>query len=396
MKKYILAIIVLSVTVLNGKLFAQINFDEFDWDKLTAKAKANNQLIMVDMTATWCYWCKVMDQKVFSTSKAGKFYNANFISTKLYDTHPMGKKFNSKYQVSGYPTMLFLDHTGKLVHNIGGALTDVDAFISEGKSALVAAKKKINNNNNGSDNDDDIVVDNEEDEEMTLSEKCDWLYDLATDGDKKFDVEYAKFVKTKDAKTEKGLQLTLDIVAEGVAGLPLEELKKVEELMINNFGEEEVENAKFDAIESRVANVMAQTKNQKDIEALFNANLKIVRDYYYDDKTNFLGLAATVGSYDDIQEYILAAQTISIYATKVIPSTFAQTDKEDLIAAMLDSILSYAEEVDDEDKLYEIAEEFAKKAEQKYPSATLYTVMSDMYGSMGQTKKAVQYAEMAE
>lgn len=395
MKKYILAILVLCTTVLNGNLFAQINFDKFDWEKLTEKAKANDQLIMVDMTATWCHWCKVMDQKVFSTAQAGKFYNANFISTKLYDTHPMGKKFNNKYKVSGYPTMLFLDHTGKLVHTIGGALTDIDAFIMEGKSALAAAQKKVINNGG---NEDDVVVidDNNEEKEMTLDEKCDWLYDLAMDKAANFETEYNKFAKSSGAKKEQGLQLTLDLVAEGLTGAPLAEFNKLEEAIVNKFGAEEIENAKFDAIESRVAHAMAATKNLKDIEALYNKNTAIVKDYYYDDKTNFLGLAATVGSYDDIKEYLLAAKAISIYATKVIPSTFSQNDKEELIAAMLDSILSYKKEVDNKEALYKIAEEFAQKAEKKYPSAMLYGVMSDMYATMGQSKKAEQYAEMAE
>jgi thiol:disulfide interchange protein len=37
---------------------AQVNFETFDWQKLTEKSAKENKLIMVDMTATWCYWCK--------------------------------------------------------------------------------------------------------------------------------------------------------------------------------------------------------------------------------------------------------------------------------------------------------------------------------------------------
>ena len=113
---------------------AQVNFETFDWQKLTEKSAKENKLIMVDMTATWCYWCKQMDKKVFPEKAVGEFYNSNFISTKLYDTDPMGKEFAQKYQVQGFPCFLFLDSTGKLVHRLDGAIVNPKDFIAEGKS----------------------------------------------------------------------------------------------------------------------------------------------------------------------------------------------------------------------------------------------------------------------
>jgi thioredoxin-related protein len=117
-----------------GHSNAQVNFETFDWTKLTEKAAKENKLIMVDMTATWCYWCKQMDKKVFPDKAVGEFYNNNFISTKLYDTDAMGKEFAQKYKVQGFPCFLFLDSEGKLVHRIDGAIVNSKDFIAEGKT----------------------------------------------------------------------------------------------------------------------------------------------------------------------------------------------------------------------------------------------------------------------
>ena len=116
------------------KANAQVKFETFDWNALTEKAAKENKLIMVDMTATWCYWCKQMDKKVFPDKAVGEFYNSNFISTKLYDTDAMGKEFAKKYEVQGFPCFLFLDSEGKLVHRIDGAIVDSKDFIAEGQS----------------------------------------------------------------------------------------------------------------------------------------------------------------------------------------------------------------------------------------------------------------------
>jgi thioredoxin-related protein len=126
----IACIFILGLTKAN----AQVKFETFDWNALTEKAAKENKLIMVDMTATWCYWCKQMDKKVFPDKAVGEFYNSNFISTKLYDTDAMGKEFAQKYKVQGFPCFLFLDSEGKLVHRIDGAIVNSKDFIAEGQS----------------------------------------------------------------------------------------------------------------------------------------------------------------------------------------------------------------------------------------------------------------------
>ena len=115
---------------------AQITFEEFDWATLSEKSAKENKLIMVDMTATWCYWCKVMERKVFPKKDVGEFFNKNFISVKLYDTNVSAQDFAQKYKVESFPTFLFLDSKGKLIHRTDGAITNPKGFISEGEKVI--------------------------------------------------------------------------------------------------------------------------------------------------------------------------------------------------------------------------------------------------------------------
>ena len=115
---------------------AQVNFIKEDWSKLSEISAKENKLVMVDMTATWCYWCKVMDKKVFADKATGNFYNENFINVKLYDTESLGKEFGKKFNIQYFPTILFLDNDQNLIHKIEGAITKPKDFIQEGKNVL--------------------------------------------------------------------------------------------------------------------------------------------------------------------------------------------------------------------------------------------------------------------
>ena len=112
---------------------AQVDFVKFDWEEIKKNAAQDNKFIMVDMTATWCYWCKVMEKKVFPDKKVGEYFNANFISSKLYDTDPMAENFSKKYNVNSFPTFLFFDSKGNLINKMEGAVTKPKDFIYEGK-----------------------------------------------------------------------------------------------------------------------------------------------------------------------------------------------------------------------------------------------------------------------
>lgn len=138
-------------TILFETLQAQekgINFEQnYKWKEILTKAKKNNKYIFVDCYTTWCIPCKFMDANVFPKEEVGKFYNDNFINVKYqFDSttkdSPETKEnyadvsfLRKEYNVKAYPTYLFFNSNGELVHRELGASDDAK-FILKGKNAL--------------------------------------------------------------------------------------------------------------------------------------------------------------------------------------------------------------------------------------------------------------------
>jgi thioredoxin-related protein len=105
MKKIILLVLIL--IIYSNLSWAQIKFEKFDWAQLSEVSAKENKIIMIEMTATWCYWCKLMEKKVFPKKEVGDFFNSNFLNAKLYDNEEAAEEFAKKYKVESFPTFCF-------------------------------------------------------------------------------------------------------------------------------------------------------------------------------------------------------------------------------------------------------------------------------------------------
>lgn len=117
------------------------------WAAIKAKAKAENKFIFMDCVTTWCVPCKEMSMKVFPTQEAGDFFNANFINVKVQmdqsaqddaetvDWYEDAERLAADYQVVAYPTFLYFNPDGELVHRVVGA-RDLHTFIAQSAEAL--------------------------------------------------------------------------------------------------------------------------------------------------------------------------------------------------------------------------------------------------------------------
>ena len=112
-----------------------IDFFHGTWEEALAEAKAQDKLIFVDAYAVWCGPCKRMAKNVFTNDEVGGFYNKNFINMKIDMEKTMGRKFGKKYPVSAFPTLMYIDAKGEMVHKVKGA-QKVEGFIKLGKFAL--------------------------------------------------------------------------------------------------------------------------------------------------------------------------------------------------------------------------------------------------------------------
>ncbi len=111
-----------------------MKFTERAWSDILAKAKASDQIIFMDAYTTWCGPCKMMSKNVFTDKEVGDYYNANFINVKMDMEKGEGIDLASKYEVRAYPTLLFIDGDGAIVHRAVG-YHEAAAFVELGKKA---------------------------------------------------------------------------------------------------------------------------------------------------------------------------------------------------------------------------------------------------------------------
>lgn len=137
MKKILSAFLIL----LNLVIFAQdgIKFEDSDFKTILAKAKKENKLIFLDAYTTWCGPCKLMAKNVFTLKSVGEHYNANFVNAKIDMEKGEGIDIAKKYEVKVFPTYLFIDGDGKLVHRTIGYVPEKE-FIQFAKDAISKTK----------------------------------------------------------------------------------------------------------------------------------------------------------------------------------------------------------------------------------------------------------------
>lgn len=120
--------------------FAQtktINFEHGSWSEIKAKALKENKLIFVDAYTVWCGPCKWMVANVFNKDTVANYYNSNFINAKIDMEKGEGIQFAKQYEVSCYPTNLFINGKGELIHRVSGSMQVAD-FLKFGETTKVA------------------------------------------------------------------------------------------------------------------------------------------------------------------------------------------------------------------------------------------------------------------
>ncbi|SFT12664.1 Thioredoxin [Zhouia amylolytica] len=134
-------IIFLSLLVLPVIAIAQgVNFEKITLEEALVKAKKENKLVFIDFYTVWCGPCKKMEKIVFPLEKVGDFYNKNFINLKL-DAEKEGKTVADQYNVTGYPTLLYLDTDGKVLLK-DTAFNPEDEFLKSGQRAVASINSR--------------------------------------------------------------------------------------------------------------------------------------------------------------------------------------------------------------------------------------------------------------
>ncbi len=85
-----------------------IKWHESNFDKTLEQSKAENKDIIVFIYAKWCKQCEYMNDNILTIPEIGNFIDSNFIPYKAEDINPETKKIMNKYDVTAFPTFLFI------------------------------------------------------------------------------------------------------------------------------------------------------------------------------------------------------------------------------------------------------------------------------------------------
>lgn len=115
-----------------------IRFFEGSWAEALAESKKTGKPIFMDCYTVWCVPCKMLAKEVFTKPEIGDYFNSHFINVKMDMGTEQGKVLGKQYEVTGYPTLLFTDGDGNMVHRIVGA--------PDGKVLLKEAARVVEGN----------------------------------------------------------------------------------------------------------------------------------------------------------------------------------------------------------------------------------------------------------
>lgn len=151
--KRLYVIAMLSLLLVAPAMKAQgIKMFEGSWADVLSEARRTNKPIYLDAYASWCGPCKMLKRDIFPREDVGAYFNANYISYSMDMEKGEGIELARQYNVTAYPTHLYFDADGTIVHReVGGGSGDEFAkdFIQKAKNArdpqlqLYASKRRF-------------------------------------------------------------------------------------------------------------------------------------------------------------------------------------------------------------------------------------------------------------
>lgn len=112
-----------------------VTFVDKQLDEALALAKKEGKMVFVDCYGTYCPPCKKMLVEEFPKKEMGDYLNKGFVSVKYnLDKEPY-KVLAKRWEVSMYPTFVFLNSDGELLYRMVG-FRGADKFIAEAKQGI--------------------------------------------------------------------------------------------------------------------------------------------------------------------------------------------------------------------------------------------------------------------
>jgi disulfide reductase len=119
---------------------------ETDLGAAIAKAKQENKTVLVDFTGSdWCKWCFKLNDEVFSHSEFEDFAKDNLVLVKVdfpqniqqsNETKMYNNSLMQKFGVTGFPTIILLNSSGKVLAVTGYQTGGAANYVSHLKSFI--------------------------------------------------------------------------------------------------------------------------------------------------------------------------------------------------------------------------------------------------------------------
>lgn len=343
-----------------------IEFFHGTWAEAQEKAKAEEKLIFVDAYAVWCGPCKRMAASVFPQEKVGSFFNANFINLKIDMEKADNAEFAAKYPVSAYPTLMFLDATGKIVQKAVGA-KDADQL-------LEFAQKVLGRTDKSADYEKQYAEGNRDPKFL-----LDYVRALNAAGKPSLKITNDYLNTQQDFTTETNLQFLYEGAVEADSRV-FDLLVKNQAKAVALLGEEKVRAR----IEKACKNTVKKAIEFKNEALLAEAKAKMKTAL--PAKANAFGYEADMNYYaatKDAKNYLKAAQA------------FQKGEIKNNSAQLHDLVISLLRAFADDTKVLEQAEKWAKTAAENGGLPEYYLTLAEIYKRQGDKTKAKTTAEKA-
>jgi len=344
-----------------------IEFFHGTWAEALEKAKTEERLIFVDAFASWCGPCKRMSSQTFPDPKAGEFFNANFVNLKIDMEKPENSEFAGKYPVNSYPTLMFIDATGKVVLKEVGA-KGVDQLLETGRKALGKNDKSMDFEKKYNEGDRDPKM------------LFDYVRSLNAAGKSSLKITNEYLNTQKDLTTEFNLKFILEGAVDSDS--------RVFDLLVKNrdkvvaVSSEEAVNAR---VEKACKNTVTKAIEFKNKTLLDEAKAKMKAGN---------PSRATAFAYEADMNYAKAVKDPTLFLKTA--KAYQKTEVKSNSAKLHDLVVALMRAFPKDKKVLKQAEIWAKSAAEKGGLAEYWMTLAGIYKLQGNLSKARSTAEFAK
>ena len=138
MKKWML---MLAMVLAAAGAEAQVKFETKSTDAVREMAIKEGKLVFIDLYASWCPPCRMMERQVFSRKDVGQFMSERFVAAKYDTDEKTGRELMNRYGNGAIPLYLIFDTKGELLGRIQGA-SSPEEFMDSVRKILKREQKR--------------------------------------------------------------------------------------------------------------------------------------------------------------------------------------------------------------------------------------------------------------